>query len=582
METFEHRIAGRLVRINHDNKNSYIKGGTNLGDPNDVLKVRPMFFKNHIPVPDNADLAEDEILALAGDYFTDAGWGEGLDMKDPEGKNINENEKIKFAKAYNDLASPKNKRSLIDFIFRVDNFQKNHPAFRIPLQILYALSVPNYGKKLSNNEAHFSQWAKRAYIVGHQVALEHAQMAFYCRQLADNPNFELPEDIKIKLKGMKTKIETNPEAYKFPVSPSERGVFLELAARFEAASIAEELFALHFYSDLFAAGHSERMGNLRKSLPQKFGTLGNALVNTFHDEENNKGEFATNDKGEKEGYIEHAEKKSTFNNKEEWLTLGDANLNNKKNNINFNMLVNGMDHSLSDITRASREGTLPESTSDFGGEDFLPKISNKRKALQPLLIEGKDGKIYYRKNITIVNKFDEDSYEFPKRHGYTELNRWGLIKILWTLRVREITPIINFVSDKSSQNLKEVSDEEMHSFFDNGSTSVKNKNSEKNNKVPPKPEALQSTVVILSNLNAKIDILKPSKGEEPSFVATIYEAPNKIFKPETSLDFLSIPSKNNNPSKVEEPSPKTPKPPKDDFDIIEEIIEEEKDTFSPM
>ena len=81
METNEHRNAGNKIRI-MTLGNPYLEGSKGLSErDNNNLCVRMMRLFNGIPVPLEFPLEAGDIVALAGDFYTKAGWG--LDLQLP-------------------------------------------------------------------------------------------------------------------------------------------------------------------------------------------------------------------------------------------------------------------------------------------------------------------------------------------------------------------------------------------------------------------------------------------------------------------------------------------------------------------
>lgn len=80
METNEHKQVGDQIRI-EPLKNRYLKGSTTLSeDPENNLIVTMMSTVNGIPVPLKLELSAGDIVAMAGDYYTKAGWGYKLTL----------------------------------------------------------------------------------------------------------------------------------------------------------------------------------------------------------------------------------------------------------------------------------------------------------------------------------------------------------------------------------------------------------------------------------------------------------------------------------------------------------------------
>ncbi|QRN04515.1 hypothetical protein GH742_11875 [Legionella sp. MW5194] len=410
METNEHKSAGNQIRIQTFG-NPYLQGSKNLSpDEKQVLKVQMMRKVDGIPMPLDLQLSAGDIVALAGDYYTKAGWG--LQLKIPQGTDnrevitdsVSNQEYQAFRRAYENLASPDVKKSTVDRIYAIEN--SFLPS--VLQQAVYALVIPEYGNKLVNNEAHFSPWSLRAYIVGHRSALRMAKLAYQCRQLAEGQITE--EQLHSKLAENIRKIRENKSKYGF-AGKSDHDMIVELGQRYHAMAVARDLFAMHFYSDHFAAGHLSRMGRLRTLLPERFKllSLGSILVNNMHNEDNADSITATNpftpviegkDKGSEEPFAMLHEDNKVY---------GDGTYFERSNDANSNMLVNGMDNSLGDIARLLHDGTMREQN-NYGGLTFLPEIDSSKPQPQPLFI-AKGDDIYYRKNPWIIKQLNPADYE---------------------------------------------------------------------------------------------------------------------------------------------------------------------------
>ncbi|WP_020424304.1 hypothetical protein [Legionella tunisiensis] len=116
METNEHRDAGNKIRI-MTLDNPYLQGSNGLSPDSENLRVRMMRIVEGIPVPLDVEVDAGDIVALAGDYFTKAGWGSGFTNPSNDRPRKKDNEALfnlavspeengVFLDAYSDLASP--------------------------------------------------------------------------------------------------------------------------------------------------------------------------------------------------------------------------------------------------------------------------------------------------------------------------------------------------------------------------------------------------------------------------------------------------------------------------------------------
>ncbi|ARG96700.1 hypothetical protein [Legionella micdadei] len=447
METNEHKQVGDQIRI-EPLKNRYLKGSTTLSeDPENNLIVTMMSTVNGIPVPLKLELSAGDIVAMAGDYYTKAGWGYKLTLPARSSDVIAENEALfkiavskeesrAFREAYEDLASPTVKKADIDKIYAIENttyipfFKSLNGLFQ---QLVYSFTVKGYSDKLNQNSAHFAPWSARAYVVGHESALRMATLAFYFKQLAENHPENIPTDALSELQSIIEQIKRDPKQYDFKLQQiaNDETLYTELWQRYHALAISRDLFAMHFYSDHFAGGHMSRIGLLREEMPKRFGVLGGILINNMHNEDNTDSVRVVNPY-EIEGSSEYI----TF--REDSQAYGDGTYFKRSNDETSNLLINGMDNSLGDIARLMKTGEQLEA-SDYGGLAFLPEVDYTKAQPQPLLIYGLDGKIYFRADVSQINMLSPEDYkktlENPEKHGYKELNLLEAIKLVLKLRV---------------------------------------------------------------------------------------------------------------------------------------------------
>ena len=177
-------------------------------------------------------------------------------------------------------------------------------------------------------------------------------------------------------------------------------MFNELADRYHALAVGLELFTQHYYSDQFAGGHMSRMGLMRKTLPEQFGTLGSILVNNMHNEDNNDSVNADYPFQTTNFKLDEDDNKS----------FGDSNYDDPRNNENSNMMINGMTNSLGDIKRLMDTGEMP-TQAQYGGLTFMPEIDYNKRQTQPLLLQGKDGQIYFRSEVKNIKMLSPTEYE---------------------------------------------------------------------------------------------------------------------------------------------------------------------------
>lgn len=468
METYEHKEAGDQIRIAL-NDNIYLRGGTDLSaDSEDPLYVTMMHKVNGVPVPLDLELSAGDVICLAGDYYTKAGWGLQLQvyreneqiLRSP----VSSREKQAFRQAYDDLASPRVTQKAINRIYKID---KSRYIPGLLKELLFSFSVKGYGKKLLKNEAHFAPWSLRAYIVGHHSSLHMAELAYYCYQKAEAgvkiADIINESDVSQQLRKALEAIQENQVQYGFKRGGDSKTILIELGHRYHAMAVACDLFTMHFYSDHFAAGHLSRIGQMRRSLPEEFGVWGSILVNNMHNEDNEDSVTVTNPFQPRQDAPFSREDRPFRMIREDNQAYGDGTYSERQNDENSNMLINGMDNSLGDIARliATGEKRAPDA---YGGLTFLPEIDYGKRQTQPLLILGMDNKVYFRSNVRYIKMLSpfeyQDTLHNPTEHGYEKLTYWKAIWLVLLLRLSWSSPQVDLLS--KGERLKIERDEERY------------------------------------------------------------------------------------------------------------------------
>lgn len=178
MDTNEHTELGNALRIKtYDNP--YLRH-----DEKGVLQVcLQRFGRDNLPELMPLELTTGEIIAMAGDYFTEKNWNMRLNLppgeafRSPEdlGKYlinspIAPDEEQALITAYNNLASTDVSRKQIDLIYKINN--ANYIPFSSTLnfyaqQLMFSLRVKNYGEMLYRNQTHFTPWSVRVLSLIH-------------------------------------------------------------------------------------------------------------------------------------------------------------------------------------------------------------------------------------------------------------------------------------------------------------------------------------------------------------------------------------------------------------------------------
>lgn len=429
MDTNEHTELGNALRLENTENNPYLRI-----DDSGVLHLRlQRFSDNNLPEPMKLEMSAGEIIAMAGDFFTEANWTMDLDLPKCDRfkssidlgqylihKKIKPKEEAALIKAYNNLASPDVSRKQIDTIYTITN--SNYIPFSPTLdfymkQLMYVFRVKNYGEMLTRNQTHFTPWSLRVYVLGHSIALRYAHLAYELKQWAkdtayqsENPDFQ----------SIKDSFSSNK------IAPSHKTLF-DLAHRYHAQALSMEFFTFHYYTDHFATGHMAMIGDLRKILQDRFGTWGSILANNLHDEINRIGVFTI-----------RPYDPTPNENEAPTRARGDGKINSCLDQHNRKACIDGMTESLQDINDVLHGAPVPKHQS-FGGLEHLPDVDFNSRQHQPLIVLSRD-KVFYRKKLSTIYIISPTEYEAlrenPLEHGYVELtSKWEAFKLVTKLRL---------------------------------------------------------------------------------------------------------------------------------------------------
>lgn len=443
METIEHTHAGNQIIAEFAKDNPYLQHGHYTEGKIKPLEIGMMSLKHGLPTPTGLTLKAGEILALAGDYFTNPGWG--LSLQIPEFHSIDQSpyqhsaaieisgdERAVFHESYATLTAPNVNRKLVDKIYEIDkDFSDNPSTFnQYVTQIKFMSSVPHYLNALKSNEAHFAPWSTRAYIVGHATALEYAKISH-----------ELTECANGHLEALNASSETQKIINKISLAEQTDVVgpvlLHEYAHRYYALAVSMDLSAMHYYSDHFAGGHLNRIGLMRQSLSDKYGFIGQTLVNSMHNEDNDNGV-----------YVKHGNR-SQFQLPENIAITnaeGDGTYDKSNNDENANDLIDGMTASIGEIFTVGTTGQSISPKDYEAATTFLPEVDLDVKQYQPMFVLKENGDIYFRKNIATAYKMQPDAYKellkSPEKFTdqYEKLSMWKAIKLFIRLRVATLIP----------------------------------------------------------------------------------------------------------------------------------------------
>lgn len=452
MDTREHTEVGNMLKFDEMGikDNPYII----IDEQTGILSLMIQGLNDdNMPTSTNLKLTPGNVVAMSGDYF--GGTEVSFDLpslaefkENPDdfnndislghylfNKPISFEDKDKFVRSYRKLANPQVTQQEIETIYKIDS--ANYIPFSSTLngyvqEIMFAMWVKNYGEILIRNLSHFTPWSVRAYTVGHYLALKFARCHYEFKKLAENPQYtsnsdefnETYEQLKQRPKGM------------------SKDELRDLAYRFQVLAIGIELFSFHYYSDHFAAGHCQPMGDLRAILPEQFGTWGSILVNGLHDESNRVTIYT------RRPYDPNPD-----------LTAppveagGDGDFDTPQNYYNKLACVAGMQASLGDLYNVFQGSPIPKQ-SEYAGLKHLPDIDPNYRQPQPLFVMGNDKKVYYRTELSKIRTLSPSqwkaTYESPAEHGYTELNsKWQAFVLVFKLRV------LSFIYQGTLQKLSE-------------------------------------------------------------------------------------------------------------------------------
>lgn len=429
MDTTEHTEIGNELRLDNIENNPYLRI-----DESGVLHLRlQRFGENNLPEPMALEMSAGEIIAMAGDYFTQADWTMVLDLPDCDRFNsaidlgrylirkpVEQQEEAALITAYNNLAAPDVSRKEIDRIYAINDAKyvpfSNTLNFYVQ-QIMYYLRVKDYGELLTRNQTHFTPWSVRVYILGHAIALRYARLSYELKLLAADSNYQ----------------SDNPDLLNVKASFAEKNKALlkeeliELAHRYHAQAYSMELFTYHYYTDHFAAGHMSMVGDLRTLLQERFGVWGSILANNIHDEINRIGVYCI------KPYDPTPDKTEAPT-----RSRGDGKFDSCLNQFNRKECLAGITSSMADINDVLYGSPIPEQKK-FGGLEHMPDVDFNSRQHEPLLVLS-NGKIFYRKHLSKINIISPTEYDAlranPAEHGYSELtSKWGAFKLVTKLRV---------------------------------------------------------------------------------------------------------------------------------------------------
>lgn len=428
MDTKEHTELGNALTFNGFKNNPYLKTGKQ-GE----LGLQMMRFSNTgIPEPMNLNLSFGNVIAMAGDFFTDPTWSMALNLPKCHGQKaksvgkklirqpVKPEDKQALLRAYNNLASPNVQKSDIDKIYRIDSTR--YVSFSDSLndyvkQLMFYLRVKDYGEMLNRNQTHFTPWSVRVYTIGHHLALEFSRMAYEFQQVAYRQDY-IPKQESARVLWETLKAE---KAY-------TADELHDLAYRYQAMALGLELFTFHYYSDHFAAGHMSMVSDLRVLLQERFGTLGSILANDLHNELNRVGVYTTR------AYDPTPTPSDAPN-----PARGDSDFNKCINYFNKTACLNGMQKSLGDLERVALGGEIP-AQKNYAGLEEMPDVDKTYRQPQPLFILDENETIFYRRNLSEIRLLSPSDYqnlrENPGAHGYSPLtSKWSAFNLVAKLRL---------------------------------------------------------------------------------------------------------------------------------------------------
>ncbi|MDP3268483.1 MAG: type IV secretion protein Dot [Legionella sp.] len=430
MDTNEHTELGNELRLNNITNTRYLRIDKETG----VLYLRlQRFGDNNLPEPMELELSAGEIMAMAGDYFTQKNWTMTLNLPHCErfekasdlghyliNQEITEEEEVALITAYNNLAAPDVTRKMIERIYNINN--STYIPFSSSLnfyvqQLMLYLRVKNYGEMVTRNQTHFTPWSIKVYMLGHAIALRYARLSYELKQLAQDSYYQ----------------SLNPDVYAiknyFALTQQTltKEVLNDFVDRLQAQAYSMELFTFHYYSDHFATGHMSMVGDLRVKLQDRFGVWGSILANNLHDEINRIGAYTSRPYNPNPNPLEPPTR-----------ARGDGKFNSCLNGPNRQQCLAGMTESLNDLHQVFNGGNVP-SQNNFGGLKHLPDIDYTIRQHQPLIVLSAN-KIYYRTNLATTQTISPTEYDAiranPAANGYTELtSKWSAFVLVAKLRL---------------------------------------------------------------------------------------------------------------------------------------------------
>lgn len=428
MDTKEHTELGNALKFNGFKNNPYLK----TGKQGELVLQMMRISSTGIPEPMNLKLSFGNVIAMAGDFFTDPTWSMALNLPKCHGQKaksvgkklirqpVRDDDKQALLRAYHNLASPDVQNSDIDKIYRIDGTR--YVSFSDTLndyvkQLMFYLRVKDYGEMLNRNQTHFTPWSVRVYTIGHHLALEFSRMAYEFQQLAYNRDY-IPKQESARALWESLKTE---KAY----TADELN---DLSCRYQAMGLGLELFTFHYYSDHFAAGHMSMISDLRVLLQERFGVWGSILANDLHNELNRVGVYTTR-------VYDPTPTPSEPPN----AARGDSDFNECINYFNKAACLSGMQKSLGDLERVAQGGEIP-SQENYAGLEELPDVDKRYRQPQPLFVLDENETVFYRNDLSRIRLLSPSDYrnlrENPGAHGYSPLtSQWGAFNLVAKLRL---------------------------------------------------------------------------------------------------------------------------------------------------
>lgn len=397
----------RLDKLN----NPYLKGSQGLSAQKiNTPSVELMQKINGVPVPLQTSKPLADILAVAKQESRKSAWNLSLSLPD-------------IASSASDLFNSYLKSTIKDEALHLfqQHSQKVILSFGEKTSLLpfHRLIKCKQEKYFKVKDSGYSAWSLRAYQIGHQDALNMANLAYRCRVLNKKQEMAQHDETIEQLIEL---VRQDPDLYQV-TKTQRRSILKELSFRFHALAIQQDIIALNSYLDYYQYSYSQRTASFHKNIIEKHGKLGRTLIDCMLCEEKHL-PFQFKFAFEALSPLQSTDKSCNYNRfRTDSMNYGDHSYYKKSNSPLLDRLLNGMDNSIGDIGRVVQLGELPQ-PGQFGAWLYLPRIDNEQLQSMPLIVLHQ-GQLFLRRETHSVRQLNTAEYQqllhAPENWGYKPL-----------------------------------------------------------------------------------------------------------------------------------------------------------------